>query len=144
MYCLIGSASFSANIQLYSVKTSHLPFFYVELLFKINLVHEKVLMNHYCLNILKCRKKKLEGTKECKKVHYSTFSMSNYFISWTAVPRQNTGLKNLKTPFFQDMKNSFHRVTKMNLEPHQVFFKFFLTNMVPRGAQFFLHTRWHF
>ena len=41
VYCLIGSASFSANIQLYPIKTSHLPFFYVELLFKISLAHDK-------------------------------------------------------------------------------------------------------
>ena len=43
-----------------------------------------------------------------------------------------------KRHFFQDIKNSFHRVTQMGLEPHQKFFQnFFSTNMAPRGVQSF-------
>ena len=43
-----------------------------------------------------------------------------------------------KRHFFQDIKNSFHGVTRMGLEPHQNFFqKFFSTNMVARGVQSF-------
>ena len=43
-----------------------------------------------------------------------------------------------KRHFFQDIKNSFHGVTRMGLEPHQIFFQnFFSTNMVPRGVQSF-------
>ena len=43
-----------------------------------------------------------------------------------------------KRHFFQDIKNSFHGVTRMGLEPHQIFFQnFFSTNMVARGAQSF-------
>ena len=38
--------------------------------------------------------------------------------------------------FFQDIKNSFHGVTQMGLETHQIFFQnFFSTNMVARGVQ---------
>ena len=40
--------------------------------------------------------------------------------------------------FSQDIKNSFHVVTQMGLEPHQNFFQnFFLTNMIARGIQSF-------
>ena len=40
--------------------------------------------------------------------------------------------------FFQDIKNSFHGVTQMGLEPHQHFFQNFLsTNMVAGGVQSF-------
>ena len=43
-----------------------------------------------------------------------------------------------KRHFFQDIKNSFHGVTWMGLEPHQIFFQiFFSTNMVARGVQSF-------
>ena len=43
-----------------------------------------------------------------------------------------------KRHFFQDIKNSFHVVTRMGLEPHQNFFQnFFSTNMVARGVQSF-------
>ena len=43
-----------------------------------------------------------------------------------------------KRHFFQDIKNSFHGVTRMGLEPHQNFFQnFFSTNMVARGVQSF-------
>ena len=43
-----------------------------------------------------------------------------------------------KRHFFQDIKNSFHGVTQMGLEPHQNFFQnFFSTNMVVRGGQSF-------
>ena len=43
-----------------------------------------------------------------------------------------------KHNFFQDIKNSFHGVTQMGLEPHQIFFQnFFSTNMVARGVQSF-------
>ena len=43
-----------------------------------------------------------------------------------------------KRHFFQDIKNSFHGVTQMGLEPHQNFFQiFFSTNMVARGVQTF-------
>ena len=49
-----------------------------------------------------------------------------------------TCLKNYKTPFLQGIKKSFHLITKMGLKPHQSFFqKFFSTNMVARGVQFF-------
>ena len=40
-----------------------------------------------------------------------------------------------KCHFFQCMKNSFHGVTQMGLEPHQIFFQnFFSTIMVARGV----------
>ena len=43
-----------------------------------------------------------------------------------------------KRHFFQDIKNSFHGVTRMGLKPHQKFFQiFFSTNMVARGVQSF-------
>ena len=43
-----------------------------------------------------------------------------------------------KRHFFQDIKNSFHGVTRMGLKPHQNFFQFFFsTNMVARGVQSF-------
>ena len=43
-----------------------------------------------------------------------------------------------KRHFFQDIKNSFHGVTRMGLKPHQKFFQiFFSTKMVPRGIQNF-------
>ena len=43
-----------------------------------------------------------------------------------------------KLHFFQDIKNPFHGVTRMGLEPHQIFFQnFFSTNMVARGVQSF-------
>ena len=43
-----------------------------------------------------------------------------------------------KRHFFQGIKNSFHVVTRMGLEPHQIFFQNFLsTNMVARGVQSF-------
>ena len=43
-----------------------------------------------------------------------------------------------KRHFFQDIKNSFHGVTRMGLKPHQFFFQiFFSTNMVARGVQSF-------
>ena len=43
-----------------------------------------------------------------------------------------------KRHFFQDIKNSFHGVTRMGLETHQNFFQiFFSTNMVARGVQSF-------
>ena len=43
-----------------------------------------------------------------------------------------------KRHFLQDIKNSFHGVTQMGLEPHQNFFQiFFSTNMVARGVQSF-------
>ena len=43
-----------------------------------------------------------------------------------------------KRPFFQDIRNSFHGVTRMGLEPHQNFFQiFFSTNMAARGVQSF-------
>ena len=40
--------------------------------------------------------------------------------------------------FFQDIKNSFHGVTRIGLESHQKFFQNFLsTNVVARGVQSF-------
>ena len=43
-----------------------------------------------------------------------------------------------KRHFFQDIKNSFHGVTRMGLKPHQNFFQiFFSTNMVAGGVQSF-------
>ena len=40
-----------------------------------------------------------------------------------------------KRHFFQDITNSFHGVTQLGLEPHQIFFlNFFSTNMVARGV----------
>ena len=43
-----------------------------------------------------------------------------------------------KRHFFQDIKNSFHGVTRMALESHQNFFQnFFSTNMIARGVQSF-------
>ena len=43
-----------------------------------------------------------------------------------------------KRHFLQDIKNSFHGVTRMGLEPHQNFFQnFFSTIMVVRGVQNF-------
>ena len=47
-------------------------------------------------------------------------------------------IKISKRHFFQCMKNSFHCVTQMGLEPYQIFFLiFFSTNMVARGIQSF-------
>ena len=43
-----------------------------------------------------------------------------------------------KHHFFQEIKNSFHGVTQMGLEPHQNIFQiFFPTNMFARGVQSF-------
>ena len=43
-----------------------------------------------------------------------------------------------KHHFFQDIKNSFHRVTQICLKPHQNFFQiFFSTNTAARGVQSF-------
>ena len=39
-----------------------------------------------------------------------------------------------KRHFFQDIKNSFHRVPQIGLKLHQIFFP---TNMVARGTQIF-------
>ena len=47
-------------------------------------------------------------------------------------------LKNLKTPFFQDIQNSFQWVTGKGLEPHQnLFQKKIPTNTVARAVQSF-------
>ena len=47
-------------------------------------------------------------------------------------------LNNFKMLFFQDIKNFFHGVIQIGLEPHQFFFHiFFSTNMVTRGARSF-------
>ena len=43
-----------------------------------------------------------------------------------------------KRNFFQDIKNSFHEVIQMGLEPHQNFFQFFFSIiMVAGGVQSF-------
>ena len=50
---------------------------------------------------------------------------------WTA----DSFKKFQKAIFFQDVTNSFHGVTQIGLEPHQIFFQiFFSTNMVARGV----------
>ena len=45
-------------------------------------------------------------------------------------------VKNFKTPFLQDIENSFHEVTHIGLEPHQFFsFQNISTNTVARDVQ---------
>ena len=51
------------------------------------------------------------------------------------LPGRKTRSKNFKTPFFQDIQNSFHGVADIGLEPHQkIFFENISTNMVARGV----------
>ena len=46
--------------------------------------------------------------------------------------------KNSKSHFFGDIKNSFHEVTHIGLEPHQFFsFQNISTNTLARGVQSF-------
>ena len=56
-------------------------------------------------------------------------------LNW---PGQLTRSKILKTPFFKDISNSFHRVTRYGLKPLQFFsFENISTNTVARGIQSF-------
>ena len=61
--------------------------------------------------------------------------------SWTNEALDGRAVQKIsKCHFFQDIKNSFHGVTWMGLEPHQNFFQNFLsTNMVARGVQSFAY-----
>ena len=64
--------------------------------------------------------------------------IGQYRKPWITGSEFHTHPKNFKMPFFQDIKNSFHGVTQMGLEPHQIFFQFFFsTNMVFRVVQSF-------
>ena len=70
--------------------------------------------------------------------------MTSCFVSKHILSHGPLALVALRVPkisnrhFFQDIKNSFHVVTGMGLEPHQNFFQnFFLTHMVARGIQSF-------
>ena len=57
----------------------------------------------------------------------------DFVIRWTGKL-----LKNLKTPFFQDIQNSFQWPTGIGPEPHQNFFrKKIPTNAVARAVQSF-------
>ena len=49
--------------------------------------------------------------------------------------------KKFKMPFFQDIKNSFHWVTRMGRKPHQSFFKNFFNKYGRQRSSKFLLTR---
>ena len=53
---------------------------------------------------------------------------------------KGVGCKISKQQFFQNINNSFYRVTEVGLEPYKNFEIFFSQNMVARSSKF-LHTR---
>ena len=59
------------------------------------------------------------------KQMFTARSKLSYTWPWITGSGFGTRSKNFKTPFFQDIKNSFHGVTRMGLEPHQNFIQNF-------------------
>ena len=58
---------------------------------------------------------------DLKKVEKSRDECLVY--TWTTLWWTHKLLKNLKTPFFLDIQNSFQWVTGIDLKPNQIFFK---------------------
>ena len=73
-----------------------------------------------------------------EKYEMQTFELHNILDHGSLALDSRLVRKISKRHFFQDIKNSFHGVTRIGLKPHQNFFqKFFSTNMVTRRVQSF-------
>ena len=96
--------------------------------------------------IFRCRylRSQFQFPTQCKTELARKFGFFQFFHYKTVFFHGPLALDALLIPkiskrhFFQDIKNSFHGLTRMGLEPHQNFFQnFFSTNMVARGVQSF-------